>query len=182
MHKVSVSINNDLSLSKTMTIIEEVNESFEGENLSSVIGKAMRFVNTVVNRQYDAPSIVIAGVELPTSMGKKFAVNHYDFDISFEIIREHILGELARVNEEAGVEYIRRTDINGVFKSKSNFTAQQVSAQIKERTRMVKEIVRWTLEDAKDSVVPDSVKERRAQLAEQAKAKRIAAKTQALLA
>lgn len=182
MHKINVSIENDLLLSKTKTIIAPVTNVFEGENLSSVIGKAMRYVNTIVTRQYDAPKIVIAEVELPTSMGKKFAVNHYDFDISFEVIREHILAELALSSEAASIEYIRRTDINNVFKNQKTFTTQQVSAQIKERIRMVKDVVKWTLEDAKDSVVPEAVKQRRLQLAEQAKAKRIAAKAQALLA
>jgi hypothetical protein len=46
---------------------------------------------------------------------------------------------------------------------------------------MTRDITRWVKEDAKSSVIPEYVEQRRTLLAEAAKAKRIAAKSQALI-
>jgi hypothetical protein len=91
------------------------------------------------------------------------------------------MAQLAFTSDEAGVQYIRDTDRNGVFKNQKTFSNEQIAAQAKEQLRLTRDLTRWVKEDAKDSVVPENVSQRRAQLAESAKAKRIAAKTQALI-
>lgn len=181
MTKVSITISNDFKKSKFGRIIETITNSFEGDTLKKAVGQAMNFANEVMNSQYDEPVVNIAGVELSAALAKKFKVSHWDFEIEFGNIREYIMAQLAFTSDEAGVEYIRATDINGVYKNTKSFTPQQIAAQAKERLRMTRDITRWVKEDAKSSVIPEYVEQRRTLLAEAAKAKRIAAKAQALI-
>jgi hypothetical protein len=181
MKNVSITISNDFKKSKFGRIIGTITISFEGDTLKKAVGQAMNFANEVMNSQYDEPVVNIAGVELPAALAKKFKVSHWDFEIEFGNIREYIMAQLAFTSDEAGAEYIRATDINGVYKNTKSFTPQQIAAQAKERLRMTRDITRWVKEDAKSSVIPEYVEQRRTLLAEAAKAKRIAAKSQALI-
>ena len=176
MQKLSIRIENDLKKSKTQTFIEPVVETFEAETLAKAIGLALKHVYDTITNQYDAPRIVVGDVVLTDAQAKKFKLNFMDFRIEFANIREHILAQLALSSEEAGVEYIRATDINGVFKNTKSFTTEQIAAQAKERLRVVRDVTRWVKADAQDSVVPTEVAVRRLELAEAAKQKRIAAK------
>lgn len=176
MQKVSILIENDLSKSKTQTYIAPVQEVFEGESLEKAVGFAMKLAFDTITSQYDAPRVTIADVVLTEAQSKKFKLNFLNFRVEFPKIRESILAELALTSEEAGIDYMRRTDINGVFKNQSKFSAEQVAAQAKERLRVVSDLTRWVKADAVDSVVPENVAQRRAMLAEAAKQKRIAAK------
>lgn len=176
MQKVSIRIENDFNKSKNGTVIELVENVFEGETLEKAVGFAMKFAYDTITSQYDAPKVTVADVVLTDAQAKKFKMNFVDFRVEFPNIREAILAELALSSEEAGLEYIRRTDINGVFKGQSKFTVEQVAAQAKERLRVIKDVTRWVKADAVDSVVPAEVQQRRALLAEVAKQKRIAAK------
>lgn len=176
MQKLSIRIENDLKKSKTQTFIEPVVETFEAETLAKSIGLAIKYAYDTITSQYDAPRVVVGDVVLTDAQAKKFKLNFMDFRIEFANIREHILAQLALSSEEAGVEYIRATDINGVFKNTKSFTTEQIAAQAKERLRVVRDVTRWVKADAQDSVVPTEVAVRRLQLAEAAKQKRIAAK------
>lgn len=176
MQKVSIVIENDLNKSKTQTYIVPVTEVFEGETLEKAVGFAMKLAYDTITSQYDAPRVTIADVVLTEAQSKKFKLNFLNFRVEFGKIRESILAELALTSDEAGIDYIRRTDINGVFKNQSKFSAEQVAAQAKERLRVINDLTRWVKEDAVNSAVPKEVQERRAMLAEAAKQKRIAAK------
>ena len=176
MQKVSITIENDLNKSKTQTYIVPVTEVFEGESLEKAGGFAMKLAYDTITSQYDAPRVTIADVVLTEAQSKKFKLNFLNFRVEFPKIRESILAELALTSEEAGIDYIRRTDIHGVFKNQSKFSAEQVAAQAKERLRVVSDVTRWIKADAVDSVVPTEVAERRVMLAEAAKQNRIAAK------
>jgi hypothetical protein len=63
-----------------------------------------------------------------------------------------------------------------VYKNTKSFSVQQVAAQAKEQIRLTRDLTRWVKEDAKASVVPQEVQERRLALAEASRQKRIAAK------
>lgn len=180
MKSVSIKIENDFSKSKSQTVIKAVEQVFEGESLEKAVGFAMKFAYDTITAQYDAPKVTIADVVLTDAAAKKFKMNFIAFRVEFPKVRESILAELALTSEEAGVEYMRRTDINGVFTNQSKFTTEQVAAQAKERLRVVSDITRWVKADAVDSVVPESVQQRRALLAEMSKQKRIAAKAAAV--
>ena len=181
MQKVSIVIENDLSKSKTQTYIAPITEVFEADTTKKAVGNAMLFAGRTITPQYDAPKVTIADVVLTDAHAKKFKLNFWDFQVEFGNIREGIMAQLAFTSEEAGVQYIRDTDRNGVFKNQKTFSNEQIAAQAKEQLRLTRDLTRWVKEDAKDSVVPENVSQRRAQLAESAKAKRIAAKTQALI-
>lgn len=181
MQKVSITIENDLSKSKSQTIIESITETFEGETLKKAVGNAMLFAARTINSQYDAPKVVIADVVLTDAHAKKFKLNFWDFQVQFGNIREAIMAQLAFTSEETKVEYMRNTDINGVFKNVKSFSNEQVAAQAKQQLSKVRDITRFILEDAKNSVVDERLEERRRLVAEAAKAKRIAAKAQVLI-
>lgn len=179
MKQVKIIIGNDSKMSGT--IIETIESSFEAATQESAVGKAMGFAQSVINKQYDAPTVNIDGVELSSAMCKKFKLDFFAFRIEFGKIRETILAQTAFESAESMVSYIRRTDRNGVFTGVNKFTEQQVAAQAKEQLRLVSDLTKWVKEDAKSSVVPTEVMIRRQLQSEAAKAKRLAAKAQAAL-
>lgn len=150
----------------------------EGKDLAQAVGKALGQAQTLLygNSVYDTPTLTIADVELTPSQAKKVKVSFYDFTLNFPVLREHILGQLAFTSEDNKAEYIRRTDRNGVFKNTKSFSDTQVAAQIKEHTRLTTDVVKWAKADAKESVVPEELAQRREIEAEKAKIKRIAIK------
>jgi hypothetical protein len=170
--KVTLSIiNNSASV-----IIAPFSTSIEGKDLAQAIGKALMECNTHLTKQYDAPVVVINDVELSSAEVKKVKGSFWDFQLNFGIVRESILAQLAFTSEEAMTEYIRKTDRNGVYKNTKSFSVQQVAAQAKEQLRLTRDLTRWVKEDAKSSVVPQEVQERRLALAEASRQKRISAK------
>jgi predicted component of type VI protein secretion system len=181
MQKVSIIIENDLNKSKSQTFIAPITEIFEGETLKKAVGNAMLFAARTINSQYDAPRVVIADVVLTDAHAKKFKLNFWDFQVQFGNIREAIMAQLAFTSEDTMVEYMRNTDVNGIFKNVKSFSPEQVAAQAKQQLSKVRDITRFIVEDAKNSVLDERVEERRKQVAEAAKLKRIAAKSQALI-
>ena len=173
MKQVNLVISNQSST----TLIEEKSFSFEGKDLKQAVGLALVEAHRSLNKQYDAPVVNIEGVELTSTEIKKLMKSYMDFQIEFALLRESILAQLAFTSEEAKTDYIRSTDLNGVFKNTKSFTTEQLAAQAKERLRLTRDVTRWIKEDAKSSVVPPEVAERRAALQSAAQAKRIAAKS-----
>ena len=171
MKQVSLSISNSGSV-----IIASFSTTIEGKDLPQAIGRALMECNTHLTKQYDAPVVVINDVELSSAEVKKVQGSFWDFQLNFGIVRESILAQLAFTSEETMTEYIRHTDRNGLYKNVKSFTVQQVAAQAKEQLRLTRDLTRWVKEDAKDSVVPQEVQERRLALAEASRQKRIAAK------
>jgi hypothetical protein len=176
MQKVSITIVNDLEKSKSQTHIGEITETFEGADLKKAVGNAMLFAARTINAQYDAPAVCIAGVTLTDAQAKKFKLNFWDFQVEFGNLREAIMAQLAFTSEEAGVEYMRATDRNGIFTGTKTFSTEQIAAQAKEQLRLTRDITRWVKQDAVDSVVPAEIHAHRARLAEQSKIKRLAIK------
>lgn len=171
MKQVTISIINSGSV-----IIAPYTATFEGKDLAQSIGKALMDANVKLTKQYDAPVVVINNVELTSAEVKKVQSSFWDFQLNFGIVRESILAQSAFNSEESMTEYMRHTDRNGVYKNVKSFSVQQVAAQAKEQLRLTRDLTRWVKEDAKASVVPQEVQERRLALAEAAKQKRIAAK------
>jgi hypothetical protein len=171
MKQVTLSIINSGSV-----IIAPYTATFEGKDLAQSIGKALMDANVKLTKQYDAPVVVINNVELTSAEVKKVQSSFWDFQLNFGIVRESILAQSAFNSEESMTEYMRHTDRNGVYKNVKSFSVQQVAAQAKEQLRLTRDLTRWVKEDAKASVVPQEVQERRLALAEAAKQKRIAAK------
>ena len=171
MKSVTLSIINSGSV-----IIAPFTATFEGKDLPQAIGKALMQCNQTLTKQYDAPIVVINDVQLTDADVKKIKGSFWEFQLNFGIVRENILAYSAFTSEETMTEYMRHTDRNGVYKNTKKFTAQQVAAQAKEQLRLTKDLTRWVKEDAKASVVPEAVAERRLALAEASRQKRIANK------
>jgi hypothetical protein len=171
MKKVNYSVINSGSV-----IIEAFADVAEGKDLAQAIGRALMAVNVKLSKQYDAPVVVINGVELSSAEVKKVNTNFWDFQLNFGIVRESILAQSAFESSESMTEYMRHTDRNGVYKNKKSFSVLEVAAQAKEQIRLTRDLTRWVKEDAKASVVPQEVQERRLMLAEAARQKRIANK------
>lgn len=171
MKQVTLSISNSGSV-----VIAPFTATLEGKDLAQAIGKALMQCNQTLTKQYDSPIVVINGVELTNAEVKKVQGSFWDFQLNFGIVRESILAQSAFESTESMTEYMRHTDRNGVYKNVKSFSVQQVAAQAKEQIRLTKDLTRWVKEDAKASVVPQEVQERRLALAEAARQKRIAAK------
>lgn len=169
MKQVTLSINNSGSV-----IIAPYTATFEGKDFAQAIGRALMDANVKLTKQYDAPVVVINDVELTSAEVKKIKCSFWDFQLNFGVVRESILAQLAFTSEESMKEYMRHTDRNGVYKNVNSFSVQQVAAQAKEQLRLTRDLTRWVKEDAKASVVPQEVQERRLALAEAAKQKRLA--------
>lgn len=162
-------------------IIAPYTATFEADSLPKAIGKALYDVHMKLNgnKQWDAPVVIINEVQLSSAEVKKVRASFVNFQMDFGVVRESILAQLAFTSEDAGVEYIRHTDRNGVYSKVKSFTTQQIAAQAKEQLRLTRDLTRWVKEDAKASVVPAEIAERRLALAEAARQKRIAAKASA---
>ena len=173
MQKATLSIRNEGEIT-----IAPYDSTFEAETMIKSIGEAILEAHRKLhgNRQWDAPVITINGITLSNAETKKVRGSFVDFKLDFASVRESVIAQLAFTNEAAGVEYMRHTDRNGVYKNVKSFTTQQIAAQAKEQLRLTRDLTRWVKADAKDSVVPKEVQERRLALAEAAKQKRIAAK------
>lgn len=171
MKSVTLSISNSGSV-----IIEAFSTTIEGKDLAQAIGKALMATNVKLTNQYDKALVVINGVQLTDAEVKKVNTNFWDFQLNFGIVRESILAQSAFESTETMTEYMRHTDRNGVYKNTKSFTAQQVAAQAKEQIRLTRDLTRWVKEDAKASVVPQEVQERRLMLAEANRQKRLANK------
>jgi len=161
-------------------IISPYTATFEADNLPKAIGKALYDVHMKLsgNKQWDAPIVTINDIELTNAEVKKVRASFVNFQLDFGVVRESLLAQLAFTSTDAGVEYMRHTDRNLVFKNRTSFSDQQIAAQAKEQIRLTRELTRWVKEDAKASVVPEEVQQRRLVLAEAARQKRIAAKVQ----
>jgi hypothetical protein len=129
-----------------------------------------------LTNQYDGAVVIVNNVQLSNAEVKKVNTNFWDFQLNFGIVRESILAQSAFESTETMTEYIRHTDRNGVYKNKKSFTVLEVAAQAKEQMKLTRDLTRWVKEDAKASVVPVEVQERRLALAEAARQKRIANK------
>jgi len=153
----------------------------DGNNLAQSVGFALREAHMKLhdNKQWDNPIVSINGITLTSTEVKKVRKAFIDFQMDFPSVRESILAQLAFTSTEAGVDYIRHTDKNGYFSKQKSFSVEQIAAQAKERLRLTRDLARWRKEDAKASVVPQEVAERRLILAEAARQKRIAAKVSA---
>ena len=152
--------------------------TFEADTLPKAIGKALYDAHMKLssNKQWDAPVITINEVVLTSAEVKKVRGTFISFQMDFGVVRESVLAQLAFTSEDAGKEYMKHTDRNGVYKNVKSFTTQQIAAQAKEQLRLTRDLTRWVKEDAKASVVPPEIAERRLVLAEAARQKRIAAK------
>ena len=168
MKNVTLSIRNTGAV-----LIADFTSNIEGKDLAQAVGKALMEAHAKLTSQYDQPEVIIAGIMLSDADVKKVKANYWDFQLNFGVVRETILAHLAFVDEEAGVEYIRRTDRYNVFKNKKSFTPEMIAAQAKEQLRLTKDLTRWVKEDAKASVVPPEVAERRLQIAEARKAAKL---------
>lgn len=173
MQKATLSIRNEGEIT-----IAPYDSTFEADTLIKAVGKAIYEAHMKLqgNKQWDAPVVVINGITLSNAETKKVRGSFVSFQLDFASVRESVIAQLAFTSEEAGVEYIRHTDRNGVYKNVKSFTTQQIAAQAKEQLRLTRDLTRWVKEDAKASVVPQEVQERRLALAEAAKQKRLAAK------
>jgi hypothetical protein len=168
MKNVTLSIRNMGSV-----IIADFTSNIEGKNIAQAVGNALMEAHTHITSQYDKPEVTIAGITLTDAEAKKVKANYWDFQLNFGVVRERLLAQLAFVDAEAGVEYMRRTDGNNVYKNTKSFSAEQIAAQAKEQLRLTKDLTRWVKEDAKASVVPPFVAERRLQIAEARKAAKL---------
>jgi hypothetical protein len=171
MKQVTLSISNSGSV-----VIAPFETTIEGKDLAQAIGKALMAANARLTNQYDNAVVIVNNVQLSNAEVKKVNTNFWDFQLNFGIVRESILAQSAFESTETMTEYIRHTDRNGVYKNKKSFTVLEVAAQAKEQMKLTRDLTRWVKEDAKASVVPQEVQERRLALAEAARQKRIANK------
>jgi hypothetical protein len=171
MKQVTLSISNSGSV-----VIAPFETTIEGKDLAQAIGKALMAANARLTNQYDGAVVIVNNVQLSNAEVKKVNTNFWDFQLNFGIVRESILAQSAFESTETMTEYIRHTDRNGVYKNKKSFTVLEVAAQAKEQMKLTRDLTRWVKEDAKASVVPVEVQERRLALAEAARQKRIANK------
>jgi hypothetical protein len=171
MKQVTLSISNSGSV-----VIAPFETTIEGKDLAQAIGKALMAANAKLTNQYDGAVVIVNNVQLSNAEVKKVNTNFWDFQLNFGIVRESILAQSAFESTETMTEYIRHTDRNGVYKNKKSFTVLEVAAQAKEQMKLTRDLTRWVKEDAKASVVPQEVQERRLALAEAARQKRIANK------
>lgn len=150
----------------------------EGKDLAQAVGKALYEAHMKLsgNKQWDSPIVTINGVELTDAQVKKVRASFLNFQVEFGVVRENVLASLAFSSEEAGVQYIRHTDRNGIFAKQKSFTAQQIAAQAKEQLRLTRFVTSLVKEDAKASVYPPEVAKAMQIKAEAARQKRIAAK------
>jgi hypothetical protein len=171
MKQVTLSISNSGSV-----VIAPFETTIEGKDLAQAIGKALMAANARLTNQYDGAVVIVNNVQLSNAEVKKVNTNFWDFQLNFGIVRESILAQSAFESTDTMTEYIRHTDRNGVYKNKKSFTVLEVAAQAKEQMKLTRDLTRWVKEDAKASVVPVEVQERRLALAEAARQKRIANK------
>jgi hypothetical protein len=171
MKSVTLSISNSGSV-----VIAPFETTIEGKDLAQAIGKALMAANARLTNQYDGAVVIVNNVQLSNAEVKKVNTNFWDFQLNFGIVRESILAQSAFESTDTMTEYIRHTDRNGVYKNKKSFTVLEVAAQAKEQMKLTRDLTRWVKEDAKASVVPVEVQERRLALAEAARQKRIANK------
>lgn len=177
-------ITNNAALSKTGLVIEPKSIAIEGENISQAVGKALKAANEVLAPgQYDQPEvklILLSGEELVMTQKhvKMVAKPFWDFRLQFPIIRESLLADFAskHIDEAASrLAYVKATDNTGYYKNTKAVTVEQAAAQMKERVRVVREVTKWAIEDARASVVTPEIEARRLADKEKAKARRLAA-------
>lgn len=183
MVKLSVIIGNTPTEKNGNKVIAPVTFEVEGKDMAQAVGRAVYGANQALTSVYDSPEVSISGepfgtLELSSTQAKQCKGDFFTFKLNFPVIRETILAQLAFSSKDEMTAYMRRTDRNGVFKSvkDGNFSELQVAAQAKEQTRLARDLSRWAKADAKDSVVPEEITQKRIALAAAAKAKRLAAK------
>lgn len=174
MAQISIKIEQVLEESKKNICIATIAETFEGETIKQAVGKALHFAFQTMNSQYDAPKVTVAGIELTTAMSKKFCTADFNsFRLDFAILRETIMSQLAAIDDDAAIEFMRSSDTNKVFAGQTNFTDEQVAAQAKAHLRKVKYMVRFLKEDAQSSVYDERIEQRIALNQEKAKQYRL---------
>lgn len=113
------------------------------------------------NGQYKKCRVHIGDIILKEAHVKTLlSPSRADYENGFEAIREYIHGEMAFSSEEAGEQYIRATDVGGVFEKQKKFSVAEVAAQIKERGKAFRFKQKMLKEDAADSVWSPELRER----------------------
>lgn len=151
------------------------------KSASAALGRLLGDVNNYLagNSQFKNPVIVVNGVRMSPTSAKKMRLDFAKFRLEFAIIRTEIETAVAFTSKEAGEQFIRETDRNGIFSKTKSFSQEQVAAQVVEQRRLVKDLVKWAKDDAKASVLTPEVEQRRIAATEFSKQKRLAAKAAA---
>ena len=177
---VKVTISNIPTEKNGMKEVNPIVTVVEGKNLASAIGSALhKGVQSRITSAFDTPKVVFESdsfgtYELASALINKCRKNHFEYILLHLEVAETVLADLSLVNQQTMVEYIRRTDVNGVFKSTKDerITIEQVAAQASQKVKNSKMQVKiWKL-DAEASVLTDRDMENRARLAAQAVAKK----------
>jgi hypothetical protein len=157
------------------TFIEPITREFEGNSLKQAVGFALKGANEILNSQYDKPSVTINGIQLSPTDSKKCKASFWDFTLNFPSLRELIMASLIDFSDDKSrLEYVKSTDRNHLYDKAKSVTIEQAAAQAKEVIKLARDLTRWAKADAKASVVPPEVEERRLFLAEQNRQKRLA--------
>jgi secreted Zn-dependent insulinase-like peptidase len=157
------------------TLIQSITMEFEGSTMKQAVGFALKGANEILNSQYDKPQVTINGIQLSPADSKKCKASFWDFTLNFPSLRELIMASLVDFSDEKSrLEYVKSTDRNHLYDSAKSVTIEQAAAQAKEVIKLTRDLTRWAKADAKASVVPPEVEERRLFLAEQNRQKRLA--------
>jgi hypothetical protein len=127
------------------------------------------------NGQYKSCTIEVGGVKIPEKFVRILKnPSRANFEMSFAVLRDYVAGEIAVLNKETGVKFLRETDRAGHFQSvkDESVTSEIIAAQVIERRKMVAFATKLVKEDAKSSVWPPELLERQKQITERRKAER----------
>ena len=176
--KVVVTISNATKNTDGSNTIEDIKQEIAGVSFKNALGSALTFCQETINKQFDNPTITIAGITLTDAQVKKVRFDRLRWESEgFYLLFTELRSIIALDGTEAErVSYIRDTDRNGVFTGVDKFTTQQVAAQSVAVLRAMKDTIKFIKEDASDSVVSPELAARRLAAKERDAAKRLAMK------
>lgn len=162
--KVSYKLTNLKPSTDVKPLEKEVGEKIDGTTVkyASSLLQALKwavdhcFTTLVGNTQFPTGSKIEFGYEgtwttLPTAVARLFHGDEAMFNVKFDHTVETIFGGWAMKNEKLGEAYVRVTDKGMVFEG-TKVTTKIVANQIVERKRSILEDMKWSGDDAKDSV------------------------------
>jgi hypothetical protein len=129
MKKVTVTIK-----AQGAVIADHVS-TYEADTIAKAVGLAIMGAHENYTSQYVDPAIFIDDIQLTKSMVKLVTGNYWTLQENFGKIRENLLPIYAFQSEAAKVEYIRRVDTNGYFKTQKDFTNEQLASVAKEQLK-----------------------------------------------
>jgi len=163
MLKLSISVSNDTATSKTNLVLPILTDEAQGKDMAQAIGFALKAAYELLkNKKHDRPVVTIGGFEFSVTESMKFKKDFDTFRLEFPLLRAKALAGMVNVDDaKERLEYVKSVDVNGVYKNSKSVSLEAAVASMIEHKKVIRDIVKWTKTDAKDSTIPASVKERR---------------------